>query len=391
MSELNFETYAESKAQVFFYKIGIIGPSRVGKTSIIAALLDEAKAALAQTQVSIAPFESEDGVSPTKERIISTIAEIEAGLDHLTFAPVGTGTADPFIFDLVMKIASRKYDNLAAQLRLAILDYPGGWLKEPPKGEIGQKTWAKCKEWILDSSVLIVPIDAALMMEANNKDRAAAARQLLQVYEVEELVRDWAKERWSKGASALLLFAPVKCETYFSDDGGKNQSQALYEKFSKFYSKAIDAAKQEMSENILEEQETHSRLGIIKKLKKKLSVPLPTYNIEYHPIDTIGCVEIYNAQWIDTSGKLSLNCEYRIREPISDNRPQRKPLGTIGLLISISKQIVENRQNSHFFIRAWDWLNANDNLLAEGIKQLSREKFSLRFKEIAKGNIARRS
>lgn len=395
MSELNFEIYAENKAQAFFYKIGIIGPSRVGKTSIVAALLDEAKAALAQTQVSIVPFENEDGVSPTKERIINTITDIESGLDFLTFEPTGSGTADPFIFDLVMKIASKNHDNKAAELRLAILDYPGGWLKEPPKGEMGQKTWKKCQEWILDSSVIIVPIDAALMVEANNKERAKAARELLQVYEVEKLVRNWAKGRLAKGASALLLFVPVKCETYFNDDGDKNQSQALYEKFDKFYADVIEAVKQEMSEKEVEEQEMGSSSGLRDKIVKlkglfKGFVPLSTYTIEYHPIDTIGCIEIINAEWINTDEKLSLNCEYRVRNPIIGNRPRRKPLGTIGLLNSICKQIVENRQSSGFFTRAWDWLKDNDTLLAEAIEQLSQGKPGSRFKEIAKGNIAKK-
>lgn len=392
MSELNFEIYAENKAQVFFYKIGIIGPSRVGKTSIIAALLDEAKTALAQTQVSIVPFENEDGVSPTKERIINTITDIESGLDFLTFEPTGLGTADPFIFDLVMKIVSKKYDKKAAELRLAILDYPGGWLKELPNGEMGSKTWKKCQDWILDSSVIIVPIDAALIMEANNKERAKAARELLQVYEVEDLVRNWAKGRLAKGTSALLLFVPVKCETYFNDDGEKNQSLALYEKFDKFYAGAIDAVKQEMSEKEVEEQETGSSSGLRSKIEKLIRgfIPTLTYTIEYHPIDTIGCIEIFNAEWANTDGKLSLNCQYKVRDPIIGNRARRKPFGTIGLLNSICKQIVENHQNSGFLTRAWDWLKNNDILLAEVVKQLSQGKPGSRFKEIAKGNIAKK-
>ena len=363
MSELNFETYAENTEQVSFYKVGIIGPSRVGKTSIIAALLDEAQAALAQTQVSITSFVNEDGVSPTKERIKNTIVEIESGLDYGSFEPRGTGTADPFIFDLVMKIVSNRNER-HKELRLAIMDYPGGWLKKPPKGETGQKTWAKCQEWILDSSVIIVPIDATLLMEADNRDRAAAARHLLQIYDLEELVRNWAKRRCSL-TSALLLFVPVKCETYFNNDGGENQSHALYEKFSWFYGDVIEAAKQEMSN--LE------------------------YNIEYHPVDTIGCVEIYNAEWINVNGKLSLNCQYRVRDPISNNRPKRNPLGTIGLLNSISKQIiVKNRQSRGFLGQIIDFFTGNNNLLTEAIKQLSQEKPGSRFKEIAKGNIANR-
>ena len=218
MNELNFTKYANNEADnIFFYKIGLIGPSRVGKTSIIAALLDEAKTFLAKSGVSITPFVEEDGTSSTKERIRSTILDIEAGLDFCSFEPTGIGTAEPFIFDLVMSLDQDEEKN-KGQLRLAILDYPGGWLKDAPPGDMGQKTWEKCQKWLRDSSVIIVPIDATLVMEADNKDRAKAARELLQVWEVEELLGEWAKGRWNQRESGLLLLVPVKCETYFNDN-----------------------------------------------------------------------------------------------------------------------------------------------------------------------------
>lgn len=371
--KLNFENYTNNKVnKVFFYKIALIGPSRVGKTSIVAALLEEAKEALAQTGVSIAPFVNEDRTSPTKERIRNTILDIEAGLDFSSFEPTGTGTADPFIFDLVMGLAREKEQN-KSQLRFAILDYPGGWLKEPPAR--GIDTWEKCEKWIEDSSVVIIPIDANLIMEADNKERAKASRELLQVLEVEALVRKWAIARREQEKSGLLLFVPVKCETYFDDNGGNHDySEKLYKRIEIFYRDAIKAAELEMSEK---------ESANIKKTKS------PTYKIEYHPIDTIGCIELNNAHWVNTDAKLSLKCEYLVRN-ISNSSPVRKPLGTIGLLNSICKHIVENRQNSNIFTRFWDWLNDNDILLSNVINKLSQQLPSSRFKQIANENIAKK-
>ncbi|WP_414622751.1 hypothetical protein [Calothrix sp. CCY 0018] len=371
--KLNFENYANDKAKkVFFYKIALIGPSRVGKTSIVAALLEEAKEALAQTGVSIAPFINEDRTSPTKERIRNTILDIEAGLDFSNFQPTGMGTADPFIFDLVMSLA-RKKENNASQLRFAILDYPGGWLTEPPPR--GQDTWKKCEKWVEDSSVIIIPIDANLIMEADNEHRAKASRELLQVLEVETLVRKWAIARREKADSGLVLFVPVKCETYFNDNGGiYDYSDKLYKRIEVFYRHAIKAVELELSEK---------KSASIKKSKSS------SYKIEYHPIDTIGCIELEDAVWKNTDGKLSLKCEYLVRN-ISNSSPVRKPLGTIGLLNSICKQIVENRQDSNLFTRFWDWLNDNDLLLNNAISKLSKQLPSSRFKQIANGNIAKK-
>ncbi|MEB3277509.1 MAG: hypothetical protein VKK42_01120 [Lyngbya sp.] len=384
-NELNFDSYVNDDSQQrFFYKIGLIGPSRVGKTSIVTALLEEAKAALAQTGVSIKPYEDEEGLSFTKERIKNTILDIESGLDFGEFQPTGLGTADPFIFDLQMTIADQNKEKNKTQLRFAILDYPGGWFSnQVPNGR--QKEWENCQKWIQDSSVIIVPIDANLIMEADSKERSKASREWLEVGEVEELVRDWARGRHNKQESGLLLFVPVKCETYFNDNGGnKDQSQELYNRICNFYSGAIEAAKQEMSEKIPQANESGGWLKIF-------SPKTPTYTIEYHPVDTIGCIELLNAHWErqEESSREKLVCRYLVRNP-GGSLPKLKRLGNIGLLSSMCKQIIGNRQSSGSFQRLWDWLSGKNQLLGNAIDQLSQQQPSSRFKQIANGNIAKK-
>ena len=398
-NELDFKTYVNDDSQQrFFYKIGLIGPSRVGKTSIVAAILEEAKAALAKTGVSINPYEDEYGISATKERIKNTILDIESGLDFGEFQPTGMGTADPFIFDLVMTIADQKKENNKAQLRFAILDYPGGWFSnQVPLGR--EAEWKNCKKWIQDSSVIIIPIDANLIMEANSPDESKASRQWLEVFEVKELLRDWARGRYNKQESGLLLFVPVKCETYFNDNGGnKDQGQQLYEGICKFYSGAIDAVKQEMSEKqdqdsqADEDRSLWQRIGDqIRDFNDTLNPKNPTYTIEYHPVDTIGCIELANADWeLDqTSGRETLVCQYLVRNA-GGSFPKVKRLGNIGLLGSMCKQIVENRQNSGIFHKFLDWSSGKNKLLVNAIYKLAQQKQSSRFKQIDNGDIAQK-
>ncbi|MEL7035125.1 MAG: hypothetical protein AAFO04_05835 [Cyanobacteria bacterium J06592_8] len=396
-NELNFDAYVNDESQQrFFYKIGLIGPSRVGKTSIVAALLEEAKAALAQTGVSINAYEDEDGISATKERIKNTILDIESGLDFGEFQPTGMGTADPFIFDLVMTIADQKKEKNKAQLRFAILDYPGGWFSnQVSPGR--QSDWENCQKWIQDSSVIIIPIDANLIMEANSSQKSKASREWLEVLEVEELLRDWARGRYKKQESGLLLFVPVKCETYFDDNGGnKDQGQQLYERICKFYRGAIEAVQQEMSEKQKPVSQTNEDRGLwqrigdqFRDINDTINPKNPTYTIEYHPVDTIGCIELANAHWEpdQTSGREKLVCQYLVRNA-GGSFPKVKRLGNIGLLGSMCKQIVENRQNSGIFQRLWDWSSGKNKLLGNAISRLAQQQPSSRFKQIDNSDIA---
>ena len=396
--ELDFNKYTnQQNSNTFFYKIGIIGPARVGKTSIISTLLDQAKDALAQTGVSIKPFEEKDEkgnlMSKTKDKIERTKSAIDSGLKFGEFEPTERATISPFIFDLAMTITRQNQSNEPSKMRFAMLDYPGNLLFDNKKSESQRDKYEKCKAWIHDSSVIIVPIDSNLVMEVEKKEHYEASQELLQVREVEELVRDWAKARWEKQESGLLLLVPVKCETYFDDNGGtEDKSEELYQEIKEFYEDIINAAEKEMKEK--EQPTSNSATGNSYTLTEMLSMIFgikspkkPTYSIEYHPVDTIGCIELKNAKWEKyQDGKLFLDCEYIIRNPTT-SKPKRKPLGADGIIYSIFQQIIENRQSSGIFPRLWDWLGGSNEVLAYAIYKLSQKPRVSRFKQIKKGNV----
>lgn len=118
------------------YKIGIIGPTRVGKTSMITSLLVQGQDLLAGTDVSY------EAINETKKRINRYRDELHGSLMAGEFNPGGmSGTQEPFKIQLAMSVGKSK-------LTWAILDYPGGWIDEDSRPQDRQNDWKKCQEWI---------------------------------------------------------------------------------------------------------------------------------------------------------------------------------------------------------------------------------------------------
>jgi 50S ribosome-binding GTPase len=321
------------------YKIGIIGPSGVGKTSMISALLEQGQELLARTPVSI------EAVGETKDRISKNRDKLRGSIMAGEFNPGAmSGTEDPSEIILEMSVGQSK-------LTWAILDYPGKFISEKLRDPNQENQWKYCQEWIKESIVLLVPIDAAVVMESTTKAELEAANMTLQISKAEFLARQWAKGRMVKKEPGLLILVPVKCETYFSDNGGSNDtSEDLFKRIHELYQSLLDYVCQEIScpEN------------------------KPKILIQYHPIDTIGCVEIKSAKWLrnDEAKPSVFDADYLVRPP-----RKRCPKGADGLLISICSQIanLEKNKKRGFWIRLWRWLTEEDKQLNEAIDKLQKQ------------------
>lgn len=335
-----------NQATVIEYKIGIVGPTRVGKTSMITSLLEQGKELLAGTDVSI------EAVGKTKARINRYRDELRGSLIADEFNPGGmSGTQEPFTIELAMSVGSSK-------LTWAILDYPGGWIDEESRPSDRQNDWNNCQAWIKESIVLLVPIDSAVVMESSTKAEFQAANTTLQISQAGEVAREWVKGRIKKGEPGLLILVPVKCETYFSDNGGKRDKSAdLVDRIQKLYQDLLNAVRQEID-------------GATNK---------PEILIQYHPIDTIGCVEIKDARWIEEGVRLGFQADYLVRPP-----RQPRPKGADGLLISICRQIasVEKNKKRDIFSRVWRWLTEEDEKLKKAIEKLQAKDFGTRVKHL---------
>ncbi|MGI9000898.1 MAG: hypothetical protein ACR2GH_04455 [Pseudonocardia sp.] len=265
------------------YRIGMVGPSRVGKTSLITALLRGGQRLLEGSGIGMKAVGS-----PTQKRLTQHREDLDGSLLAGTFQPDALGgNQEKFEFQLLLDPGVPD-----AGIELRLLDYPGEWFdprNRPPDSTVA---WAECERFLEQSSVLIVPIDAAVLMEATNASHLRAMPAILATTQVDDVVRSWLTERKRRpDEPGLLLLCPVKCESYFTDNGGdRDDSANLLGWVRRVYRDVIDAVPAEA----------------------------PHVRTVYCPVDTIGCVEILRADWFaepTRSGKLTFLAEYGVRPP----------------------------------------------------------------------------
>jgi hypothetical protein len=261
------------------FRIGLVGPSGVGKTSLITALLAESMKLLTGTGVAMHPVGT-----ATEERIARNQRSLDANLlsEEFEAMPLGFmhGSAEPFIFTLGLNPGSSD-DGISIE----VLDFPGLWLSPESRPARRETEWARCLEFIAASTILLIPVDATVLMEAVTEEERGAAEGLLAIAAVADVARDWAIRRQERAPEpALAVFCPVKCESYFNDNGGlDDRSGALQARFDTAYKDVINA----------------------------IRVEAPGASVLYTPVDTIGCVELADVKWIKGQAVAS----YRVREP----------------------------------------------------------------------------
>ena len=74
---------------------------------------------------------------------------------------------------------------------------------------------------------MVIPVDATVLMEAYLPAHRRQWPRLLGLEAVQDAAIEWAKRRnEAKGEPALLVLAPVKCESYFVDNGGTGKDRS---------------------------------------------------------------------------------------------------------------------------------------------------------------------
>lgn len=334
----------------FDYKIAMIGQSRIGKTSLITAILQESQSLLAGTNVLM-----EAGDVKTQKRINRYKEQLKASLMVGEFnASSVEGSAEIVNYFLDMRVIRKQKLKQAlpgkTKVRLGILDYPGGWmnLDEFPER---REAWETCKEWMHESAILIIPIDASMLMESLTRDDFLQALRGLAIEDVAVIAQTWAKDRREKQDPGLLILAPVKCENYFNDNGGlQDRAEDLFNVVAqKFYRDVIKNVRQEANDP-----------NLIK--------------VEYYPVDTIGSVELKKARWVDDEYKVGekyLDAQYIVR---SHTNGEFRPYGADVLLQSICKHIIGQEQEKKrgvvaSFLR---WATGENKEIREALEKIGR-------------------
>ena len=219
-------------------KIGMVAPTKAGKTSILSAILSEVKERLSGNTQNIQYCPADEATSNAIKRALSTFAACTAGGDGKVFeTPQMQGSQSilnyKFEFSIPVETAIEK-------IAIEILDYPGGLL--------GQSDYnAKVLPFLNECCALIVPIPADLLMELASVfgqenphaiKTSVRAQEMLDIGNVVSTVKDWMtrKNRNAPGDHVLVSFVPIRCENCFNDNGGNfDKSDLLFEAVQKFY------------------------------------------------------------------------------------------------------------------------------------------------------------
>lgn len=197
-------------------------------------------------------------------------------------------------------------------VRFEFLDSPGVDLHPTTRNAA---RWAEVQEFLAESTALLIPVDATVFMEACDSRQYHEVPRVLRLGAVQEAVLYWAKfRRDMTDEPALVIFAPVKCESYFADNGGhRDASGELFAQFRDLYAEIIENVKLEVR---------HVRVA-------------------YVPVDSLGCVEVESVRWVrdeepGLDDALTPDVEYLVR-PGKD----RRVVGALDVLVPLVRQVVE--------------------------------------------------
>ncbi|MBR0560412.1 hypothetical protein [Neokomagataea anthophila] len=307
---------------VLDFKVSIVAPSRIGKTSLVSAILQDTEKLLRGTPLNIRAKDSATG-----SRLNQHKNQLSGALRVSKYFNGGTvsGTQAPFEFNLLLSGAEPGTQDL----NIKLLDFPGGWLPALQYNE-GTKEQRECAAFVKDSTVLLLAVDASMIMESTGNEEKQAIDGVLKISETDQIVKEWAKAHNNMPTS--ILICPVKCESYFSDNGGdQDRSAELYAKVKEVYQGIIETAFEETNGNA---------------------------TILYIPVDTIGFVEVKRAQWsgLDTEDPI-FKAEF-MRRGTPDQRARTDGklsiMGAGDVLLAVARQM--------FYYHQKQQLNRQDTL-----------------------------
>lgn len=197
--------------------VASLGPSGVGKTCTLAVMHKSFRSEIVRTDFKIIIDEESYG----------TMKEHEEGLEDLVkdFDAVDRGlksTEEPKNINFIL---TREKWRGRETLGLEFLDISGEWLHEEPSSTKYQRYFDQVK----NSGAVIIPIDTLALMQEDGKYHGELNNPQSVTKMIATAYDNLSEER-------LVLFVPVKCETYVKTEANQ---KLLVEKVRKGYAELI--------------------------------------------------------------------------------------------------------------------------------------------------------
>ncbi|HEV2346677.1 MAG TPA: hypothetical protein VGS97_21430 [Actinocrinis sp.] len=297
------------------FKVALLGPSGVGKTTLLASMFDDTQDRLRGTSLNVVLD------THTRARINEHRKELNEAVGTQVFESGslgGTQSADWLDFSL------RSINNRELEIPFEILDYPGGWLDPAAResGAVSEEGWEQVETHIEHSILALLPIDAALLMEARNPAERAASLHLLGIVDVHDMVRLWARSRNTtehRDEPAVLMLVPVKCEKYLDPSRpAGSDADALRARIQALYDEITETVRKEARDR--------------------------TIRILYKPVETYGCIQLVDSFWKLPTTRGSRHPVFEGIYRFTSNSPQRRITGAGAVMRQLCLTVLEGRE-----------------------------------------------
>jgi len=192
-------------------QITMLGPSGVGKTTLLTAMYEQFEKNIGFTNLQLTPDEDSSAILQDRLVELKSLLDVFEARGRVgvqgTEAIAGPESLRSFKFGLGKK-------GEKPSLQLNFRDYPGGYHQATATPE--EKSFVK--DVLKQSVAVLIAIDASALMEENGKyhEKVNRPQQMKDLFNA--AYQDLDSPR-------LIIFAPVKCEKYLRDE--KTASELL--------------------------------------------------------------------------------------------------------------------------------------------------------------------
>lgn len=305
-------------------QITVLGPSAVGKTTLLTAMYQQFESNVKDISLELTPdYETSAILQDRLDDLKSAFELFESrgrvGLGG-TEALLGPDSLRSFKFD----IGKKQKDP---SLQLVFRDYPGKY--HNPNATKEEQNFVETV--LRQSAAVLIPIDAPALMEEKGKyhDRVNRPQQ----------IKDTFKKAYRNlDSPKLVIFAPVKCEKYLQNE---NTAKELSRRVREGYAELLEYLQ---SENLR-----------------------PWIASVITPVQTVGGL-VFSRIEPDEAGKpdfyfrkINYESEY---SPVDSEQPLR-------YLLSFLLKLHLHQRNTGFFSFIRDWIGSDEHL-KQAVNKFSR-------------------